>query len=115
MAENQKWPWKDNDLRPITRVITDHDANGKSVFSSEVPEELPGKSIGVPALFRLGYCTNESPVSLAGNKDLHTYANYLENPPGIVIPGKCRIIRKSYFSPLSLARPVLMLGVQAAL
>ena len=87
MAEAKKWPWKDNDLRPITRVITDHDHNGKSVFSSEIPEELPGKNIGAPALFRLGYCTNESPVSMAGNSDLHTYANYLRNPPGIIIPG----------------------------
>lgn len=88
MAEQTKYPWKDNDLRPIYRVITDHDDEGKSVFSSRIPEELPGKSIGAPALFRLGYCTNETPVSLAGGKDIEAYSNYLETPPGIVIPGK---------------------------
>jgi hypothetical protein len=88
MAEQIKYPWKDNDLRSVKRVITDHDNEGKSIFSSTISEELPGKSIGAPALFRLGYCTNQTPVSLANNKDVETYSNYLQNPPGIVIPGK---------------------------
>ena len=87
MTEQVKYPWKDNDLRPICRVITEHDSNGKSVFSSLIPEELPGKTIGAPALFRLGYCTNEVPVSLADNKDLHAYEKYLKDPPGIIIHG----------------------------
>ncbi|KAK3360622.1 hypothetical protein B0T25DRAFT_447794 [Lasiosphaeria hispida] len=87
MAEPSKYPWKDNDLRPIQRVITDHDGEGKSVFSTVIPEDLPGKIIGAPAPFRLGYCTNKTPLSLANGSDIETYAKYLENPPGIVIPG----------------------------
>ncbi|KAK0732243.1 hypothetical protein B0H67DRAFT_566968 [Lasiosphaeris hirsuta] len=87
MAEPPKYPWKDNDLRPIQRVITDYDSEGKSVFSSAIPEDLPGRTAGVPAPFRLGYCTNRTPVSLAGGGDIKTYANYLQNPPGLVIPG----------------------------
>jgi hypothetical protein len=88
MAEPPKYPWKDNDLRPIKRVITEHDEEGKSVFSSVIPEELPGKSIGAPALFRLGYCTDKTPISFNDNQDVKTYVNYLQNPPGIVIPSK---------------------------
>jgi len=87
MAEPQKYPWKDNDLRPIQRVITDHNGEGKSVFSSVIPEDLPGKIIGAPAPFRLGYCTNKTPVPLTNGSDIEAYARYLENPPGIVIPG----------------------------
>ena len=87
MADSKTYPWKDNDLRPIQRVITDHNGEGKSVFSSAIPEDLPGKSIGAPALFRLGYCTDKSPVPLAGGSDIKTYAHYLQNPPGLIIPG----------------------------
>jgi len=87
MAQPPKYPWKDNDLRPIQRVITDHDSQGKSVFSPAISEDLPGKAIGVPAEFRLGYCTNRTPVSLANGGDIETYAGYLREPPGIVIPG----------------------------
>jgi hypothetical protein len=96
MAEQVKYPWKDNDLRAITRVITENDINGKSVFSTMIPEELPGKIIGAPAPFRLGYCTNDFPVTMTDNKDLHAYAKYLQSPPGIIIHGKWTKASRTY-------------------
>ncbi|ORY66409.1 uncharacterized protein BCR38DRAFT_390086 [Pseudomassariella vexata] len=78
---------KPNDLRQINRFITDHNDIGEAVFSTALPELLPGKKQYNDAVFSLGYCTNERPVTLAGNKDLNSYAAYLKDPQGIVVPG----------------------------
>ncbi|KAF7549392.1 hypothetical protein G7Z17_g6404 [Cylindrodendrum hubeiense] len=69
------------------RFITENNAEGKAVFSTQIPEELPAKVIDCGDKFFLGYTTNERPVDINDNKDVDTYSNYLANPPGIVIPG----------------------------
>ncbi|KAK1600641.1 cupin domain-containing protein [Colletotrichum navitas] len=76
-----------NNLRRPQRFITDHAADGKAVFNTALPEEIPQQTIANDAKFYLGYTTEHTPVSFAGNKDVETYAARLANPPGIVIPG----------------------------
>ncbi|KAK2019983.1 cupin domain-containing protein [Colletotrichum eremochloae] len=76
-----------NNLRRPQRFITDHDADGKAVFNTRLPEEIPQQTIANEAKFYLGYTTEQTPVSFAGNKDVESYAARLASPPGIVIPG----------------------------
>ncbi|KZL86705.1 cupin domain protein [Colletotrichum incanum] len=76
-----------NDLRRPQRFITDHAPDGKAIFNTTLPDEIPQQTIGNGAKFYLGYTTEQAPVSLAGNKDVESYATRLANPPGIVIPG----------------------------
>ncbi|KAI1340404.1 hypothetical protein F5Y15DRAFT_57077 [Xylariaceae sp. FL0016] len=78
---------KPNDLPQIHRFITDHNASGQAIFNTTLSEDLPGKTIYNEAKFSLGYVTDHRPVSFAGNKDVGTYAGYLDNHPGIVVPG----------------------------
>ncbi|GJC80167.1 hypothetical protein ColLi_03005 [Colletotrichum liriopes] len=76
-----------SDLRRPQRFITDHASDGKAIFNTTLPDEIPQQTIGDVAKFYLGYTTEQTPVSLAGNKDVESYATRLANPPGIVIPG----------------------------
>ncbi|KAE8453259.1 hypothetical protein EG329_011326 [Mollisiaceae sp. DMI_Dod_QoI] len=69
------------------RFITTHDESGKAIFSDEVPEEIPFQQIPNDAIFSLCYATNQIPADLSNEADISTYANYLENLPGIIIPG----------------------------
>ncbi|KAF7550749.1 hypothetical protein G7Z17_g5502 [Cylindrodendrum hubeiense] len=69
------------------RFITDHNAEGKAVFSTSIAEELPEQIIGDGHKFFLGYTTSESPVDLSDSRDIESYRKYTANPPGIVIPG----------------------------
>ncbi|KAH6888688.1 cupin domain-containing protein [Thelonectria olida] len=75
------------ELRHPNRFITDHDAEGKAIFNTSIPEELDEQIIGVGDKFFLGYTTSEKPVDLTDEKDIKSYKEYLANPPGIVIPG----------------------------
>lgn len=74
-------------LRHPNRFITDHDANGKAVFSSAIPEEVDEQVIACGDKFFLGYTTSEKPVELTDGKDIQQYKAYQTNPPGVVIPG----------------------------
>lgn len=74
-------------LPKIHRFITTHDSEGKATFSNLVPEPLEWQTLSDGAKFCLGYTTNEFPVEMNGNKDIITYQHYLENKPGITIPG----------------------------
>lgn len=76
-----------NDLRRPQRFITDHSPDGKAVFNTTIAQEIPQQTIGGDARFYLGYTTEQTPVSLAGDADVKAYAERLANPPGIVIPG----------------------------
>ncbi|KAH7008821.1 hypothetical protein EDB80DRAFT_717525 [Ilyonectria destructans] len=69
------------------RFITDHNPEGKAIFSTSVAEELPEQIIGEGYKFFLGYTTSETPVNLADSKDIESYKQYMADPPGIVIPG----------------------------
>lgn len=74
-------------LRTPHRFITDHDESGKAIFNTTIPEALPHKVIGNGDRFLLGYTTSQYPVDLNKNADIESYASYLKDPPGIVIPG----------------------------
>ena len=72
-------------LREIQRFITTHDASGLAVFDTSLPESPPAKVIENGDKFILGYATNETPADFSS--DLPTYAAYLRDPPGVMIPG----------------------------
>lgn len=78
-----------NELPPIKRYITGHDANGITRFEDQVPETLERQKPSTDAryTFALGYATNGFPVDLGNDKDLSTYRSYLSDLPGITIPG----------------------------
>ena len=78
---------KANDLPVVKRFITDHDAEGKAVFSAALPEELPRTTIYNGASFGLGYATRTTPAALGAGADVAAYAELLRSPPGIVVPG----------------------------
>lgn len=77
----------DNGLRPISRYITDHDAEGKTSISTAFPEALPWQQLANGDRFSLAYATEEYPVNLRNNADLSIYQKNIENPPGITITG----------------------------
>jgi quercetin dioxygenase-like cupin family protein len=78
---------KDNGLPPVSRVITDHDNEGKAIFSHAIPEPVVWQELADGARFSLGYATNQFPVELSHQTDITTYTHYLQNLPGIAIPG----------------------------
>ncbi|KAH8196870.1 hypothetical protein TruAng_008952 [Truncatella angustata] len=86
-AQDMASQHKANDLPKVERYITDHNAQGKAIFSDEIPAALPTQTILNGVVFGLGYATTERPVVLDGQKDIKAYKPLIENPPGIVIPG----------------------------
>jgi hypothetical protein len=75
----------ENDLRPITRLITTHNAEGKSVLSTAVDEKVPQISVGKgDVFFALPYVTEQFPVDMNDDKDIQNYQKYLSKPPGLV-------------------------------
>jgi quercetin dioxygenase-like cupin family protein len=80
-------PPLDNGLPLINRFITSHTADGKAVFSNRINEELEWQSLPDGARFSLGYATEKFPVQLKKDDDLTVYGKYLQNKPGITIPG----------------------------
>lgn len=77
----------DNGLPSIKRFITDHNSDGKTTFQESISEVMKWQQLANGARFSLGYATNETPVTISADKDLATYQSYLQNPPGITIPG----------------------------
>lgn len=77
----------DNGLPSLKRFITDHDSNGKTTFNESISEPMQWQQLANGARFSLAYATNEIPVTLSADKDLASYQSYLQNPPGITIPG----------------------------
>lgn len=77
----------ENGLPAIKRFITDHNSDRKAIFSTDNEETLEWNNVGGIKNFALGYATNNFPVKLDDNDDLRKYEGYLENRPGIVIPG----------------------------
>jgi len=78
---------EDNGLPPVARVITDHDSKGQAIFSNTIPESVVWQELADGARFALGYATNQFPVELSHEADVSTYTHYLQNLPGITIPG----------------------------
>lgn len=81
-----------NNLPSINRYITDHDSTGQAVFNQTFPDRLEWQPVGT-ANFALGYTTSSYPVHFYDKSkndttaDIAQYSQYLENKPGIVIPG----------------------------
>lgn len=84
MAERQML---DNGLPQMNRQITDHNKDGKAVFTSEIEARLSWQNLPNGARFALSYTTSEFPVDLNGGKDIKKYQSYLQSPPGLTIPG----------------------------
>lgn len=78
---------RENGLPQNYRYITDHDADGKAVFSHKLPELQPWSVIDGTAHFSLNYTTSQYPVSFKDNKDIADYESYLKSSPGLVVPG----------------------------
>ncbi|KAI9930234.1 hypothetical protein ASPWEDRAFT_99797 [Aspergillus wentii DTO 134E9] len=81
-------------LRPLSRFITTHDAEGKAIFSNAISEEMPVTPIPDSAHFSLAYTTEHFPAQFNNDADIPEYEKYLTNPPGIVIStgSVCRIV-----------------------
>jgi len=78
---------QDNGLPPIKRFITGHNKDGKAIFSNAIPEPLKWQELPDGARFSLGYTTDQFPVEFSDEADVFTYQRYLENLPGITVPG----------------------------
>ncbi|KAK7745341.1 hypothetical protein SLS53_002837 [Cytospora paraplurivora] len=81
-------------LRQPNRFITDHNDQGLAVFNKTIPEPIPGQKIENGDVFYLTYTTSQTPAELSDNADIASYAKYLSDPPGVVLPGGsvCRIV-----------------------
>jgi len=77
----------DNGLPIINRFITDHNSEGKAIFTTQVKEELHWQGLPDGARFCLGYTTDKFPVKMNEKQDISSYEKYLEDKPGIMIPG----------------------------
>ncbi|KAK5010830.1 hypothetical protein LTR60_004883, partial [Cryomyces antarcticus] len=78
---------EDNGLPHLSRFITDHDDQGKAVYSTAIPEALGWQELADGTRFSLGYTTNQFPVNLSQGADIKTYQHYTANLPGIMVPG----------------------------
>jgi quercetin dioxygenase-like cupin family protein len=74
-----------NPLRSINRFITTHNAKGQAVFSETIAPEAERKAVDGEVAFALPYCTGDYPADLNDDKDIKTYQEYLQSPPGLVI------------------------------
>lgn len=77
----------ENGLPVINRFITDHDSEGKAVFSSQIPESLEWENVGGIKDFALAYTTTSFPVKLQGSIDMQNYETHLQKKPGVMIRG----------------------------
>ncbi|KAM3067541.1 hypothetical protein ACMFMG_000141 [Clarireedia jacksonii] len=80
------------DLPNPTRVVTTVNlGTGVSSFDTSFNESLGVIQDLGGSLFRLGYVSQPPPLNLDGS-DVHEYANYLTNPPPLVIPGGSTVV-----------------------
>lgn len=86
-------------LPPQARYITSHDAMGKSIFDSTVPEQAAFEAFSSDMDYFLAYMTTKAPEDLTSNQDLRRYRTQLEGShPPITIPGGL-ILRVCNFAP----------------
>lgn len=78
---------RSNGLPAVNRVITTHNDAGLAIYSSTLPDALPWQDVAGIADFSLAYATDTTPVPLNSSADLKTYTNFLDNKPGIIVPG----------------------------
>ena len=91
MASEQKQETLSNGLPKTYRLITDHNSEGKAVFNTTIDEAQQWQVVATgekkEANFALNYTTSQFPVSFTENKDIENYKTYLDNKPGLSIPG----------------------------
>ena len=89
-------------LSTVHRYITGHDASGKSIFKTDVPDEVTqvgvsrhskeekasGESIHprIPATSSVPYTVGPLPANLANNADIEAYKKNLENISKLPVP-----------------------------
>ncbi|KAK7179661.1 hypothetical protein DPSP01_011590 [Paraphaeosphaeria sporulosa] len=72
-------------LTPPKRFITTHREDGKAVFEERFGEETEMVTMPDGIAFGLDFTSKGIPISMAQDKDLDVYSNYLKNPPGLTI------------------------------
>ena len=96
------------DLPATKRYITTHTSDGKSVWYTGIPEEVPHQPITNEVDFYLMYTTANFPAELGNEKDLTKYRNFLEGTkPGLSTKGGS-VVRVCDFKPVGdmVARPL---------
>jgi len=78
---------EENGLPRIHRFITDHNKEGKAIFSDAVPELLEWQKLSDGPKFSLAYATNKFPVDINNGADVARYKQYQKDLPGITVPG----------------------------
>ena len=83
-----------NDLPPVTRFITSHNAEGKAIFHDSIPDEVSRVTMGERACFHLAYATTEFPVNMNDDKDIENYKPFMTSPPGLSMSNGtvCRVV-----------------------
>jgi quercetin dioxygenase-like cupin family protein len=77
----------DNPPPNPNRYITDNGADGNSFFSTDFPASVDvGSNLG-GGFQRLGYQTEQPPVSLSSKKDLELYKSALQTQAPLFTPG----------------------------
>ncbi|KAK5721940.1 hypothetical protein LTR15_006534 [Elasticomyces elasticus] len=72
-------------LRNLSRFITTHNAQGKSVVSTQLSDQVPKTSVQDGAAYHASpYSTEQFPVDMNNDKDLESYTRYLTSAPGVV-------------------------------
>lgn len=88
-----------SDLPDPHRHITTHNSDGKSVFYTEIPSEVPCQRIREEVDYFLPYTTSNFPVEMSGDDDISKYRSFLEGEkPGLVNKGGS-IMRICTFKP----------------
>ena len=73
---------------PPTVIKTTHNAEGKAIISTAVPEQPEGQVVvNGDATFYLGYATESFPVDMTKDADLDSYQKFAKQPPGLVVNG----------------------------
>lgn len=68
------------------RFITKHNDDGNAIFDTRLNDDLP-ETVLSTHVFYLGYITQGFPIDLEDNTDIETYGNYINNSPGLSVPG----------------------------
>lgn len=88
------------DLPTPKRYITTHTKDGKSVFYTDVPEEVPRQPITAEVDFYLMYTTSNFPAELGNDDDIVRYRTFLEGTkPGLTTKGGS-VVRICDFKPV---------------
>ncbi len=74
------------DIRPLSRFITTHNADGKAILADTVSPQAPVQDILGGALQFPSMYTNARHPQMSNDKDINEYSEHLITPPGITIP-----------------------------